>query len=75
MAFEAFVIRHQQPYTKMTKSTSETFLNGLKKITNSKLQDLQWNWGLTGIENQHPGNFSCNESSVLQSVLLMQYFS
>ena len=26
-------------------------------------------------ENQHSGNFTCNESSVLQGVLLMQYFS
>ena len=46
-----------------------------KKITNTKLQDLRWNWGLTGRENQHSGNFTCNESSVLQGVLLMQYFS
>ena len=37
-----------------------------KKNTNSQLLDLQWNWGLTGIENQNWGNFSGNESSVLQ---------
>ena len=42
-----------------------------KKTTNSQLQD-----GIGVLQvSQHSGNFTCNESSVLQSVLLMQYFS